>query len=229
LIVDPDTFPIDMAPEEIMEMLQYLNCIWIRRGDVQKPHAELTSGLCSNGYIDLSRILCYPLVCEILARQLSCKLVDKGVKRVDYVIGTPNTANTLAFEVAKAYNTVHAFAEKIENPIGPSKRRIVWSGMTLRRGATVLLIDETITTGGTIRALRQAIKEGNEEPVKILPTVGAIVNRPPRLPVNYGDMKVVSLLEIAIQTFKPDKCPYCRAGSPRVRPRTHWQELTGKA
>jgi orotate phosphoribosyltransferase len=230
-IADPDVFPTDMPPEEVMYILERLGCIWLYDGDIcrEKPHAVLTHETCSNGYIDCSRALCFPNICQVMGRQLADRLVAEGVKRVDCVIGVPNGATILAYEVARTYGVPHFFAVKLEDLIDQSKKRIVWRGVQLPRGATVLIVEDAITTGGSIRELRHAIKKENEEPVNILDTVGAIVHRPSHLPMTYGDMKVIPLLEREIKTFKPDKCPYCKAGSPRLHPRDHWQELTGKS
>jgi orotate phosphoribosyltransferase len=228
--VAPNVFPIGMNSEEIKYILERLGCIWLYDGEIRReiPHAVLAHGDCSNGYVDCSRALCYPNICQVLGQQLSDKLVAAGVKRVDCVIGVPNGANTLAYEVARTYGVHHFFAVKIEDSISPSKKIIWRRGVALPAGATVLLIEDALTTGDSIRELREAIKNGNENPVNILDTVGAIVHRPSHLPITYGDMRVVSLLEKEIQVFESDECPYCNVGSLKVHPKTHWLELTGK-
>jgi len=76
--------------------------------------------------------------------------------------------------------------------------------------------------------VRRAVEEGNGEPVHFLPIVGALVHRPPRLPADYGDRKVIAVIEKEIWAVDPKDCPLCKAGSPRYRPKTHWAELTGK-
>jgi len=229
-VVDPNVFPIDMNSEEIMYILEQTGCVWLYVGERsrEKPHAVLAHGSCSDGYVDCSRALCYPNICQVMGRQITYKLVAEGVKRVDCVIGVPNGATTLAYEVARTYGAPHFFAVKLEDSVDPFKKIIWRRGIVLPAGATVLLVEDAVTTGDSLRELREAIKNENENSVNILETVGTIVHRPSHLPITYGDMKVVSLLEKEIQVFEPDECPYCSIGSPKLRPRTHWQELTGK-
>jgi len=76
--------------------------------------------------------------------------------------------------------------------------------------------------------VRRAVQEGNGEPVNFLSLVGALVHRPPKLPVDYGDRRVIALIEKEIWAVDPKDCPLCLAGSVRYRPKTHWAELTGK-
>lgn len=53
------------------EWLKAVNGVWLYAGppSPKEPHAELTSGLHSNGYFDVPRLLKYPNVAEILGNQ----------------------------------------------------------------------------------------------------------------------------------------------------------------
>ncbi len=203
------------------------DAIWLHNGDPKKPHAELTSGMCSNGFFDCLRVLRNPSLCEILATQLAKRLKQSGIESADWVIGSPYAAITFSYEVAKALGAVHAFVEK--DPSDPAGKKMVWRRMVIPEGETVLSIEELITTAGTFREVRRAVAEGNSKPVNFLPVVGTLVHRPPSLPANYGDIKVIPLIEEKVWAVKPEECPLCKAGSKRLRPKTHWEELTGKA
>lgn len=210
--------------EHILAIFKACDAVWIHNGDPKKPHAELTSGLCSNGYFDCPRVLKYPNYCEALAQQLVRKLRENGVERPDWVIGTAYTAITFSYEVAKTFEAIHGFVEK--DPQNPKK--MVWERLNIPEGSTVLQIDEVVTTGQSFLEGRRAIQKGNEGEVNFLSIVGAIVHRPVRLPADYKVIKVVALVEKEIQVFKTEECPLCKAGSPRHHPKTHWKELTGK-
>ena len=106
---------------------------------------------------------------------------------------------------------------------------MLWRRITIPAGAKVLQAEELITTIGTTREVRRAVTEGNAEQVEFLPFVGTIIHRPARLPMVYEGMEVVSLVERAVWAVDPSECPLCKAGSKRVKPKTHWAELTGKA
>lgn len=215
-----------LTPEEVLPWFDLCDAVWLHDGDPKKPHAELTSGLCSNGFFDCWRVLCYPNLSEILARQLARVLREKNVKYVDWVVGSPYAAITFSYEVARALGAVHGFAEK--DPADPKGKRMVWQRVRIPAGFAVLQVEELITTSGTMTEVRRAIEEGNKEKVSFLPIVGALVHRPPSLPVDYGDRDVVALIERAIWAVDPKDCPLCKAGSVRYRPKTHWLELTGK-
>ncbi len=203
------------------------DAIWLHDGDPKKPHAELTSGMCSNGFFDCLRVLRNPSLCEILATQLAKRLKQSGIESADWVIGSPYAAITFSYEVAKALDAVHAFTEK--DPNDPAGKKMVWRRMAISKGETVISIEELITTAGTFREVRRAVVEGNPNPVDFLPVVGTLVHRPPKLPADYGDIKVIPLIEEKVWAVKPEECPLCKAGSQRLRPKTHWKELTGKA
>ena len=217
-----------LAEQQILAWFDRCDAFWMHDGDPKKPHAELSSGLCSNGFFDCLRVLEHPTLCEILADQLVWKFAkETGIYEVDWVIGSPYAAITFSHEIAKSLKARAGFAEK--DPEDPKGKKMVWRRRTIPKGATVLQAEELITTSGTFRAVRQAIVDGNSEPVNFAPIIAALVHRPPKLPADYGDVRVISLIEREVWAVQPAECPLCKAGSKRVRPKTHWAELTGKA
>ena len=215
-----------MYEERILRWFELCNGAWMHNGDPDKPHAELSSGLCSNGFFECQTVLEHPNLNEILAYQLYKKLIASGFEKVDWVIGSSYAAITFSYEVAKAFSAIHGFAEK--DPSDPKGKKMVWRRRTIPEGATVLQIEELVTTSGTFKEVRRAIWEGNKYPVNILPTVGVLVHRPPKLPADYGDRKVVALVEREVWAVEPSKCPLCKGGFERIRPKQNWNKLTGK-
>jgi len=218
-----------LSPEEILEWFDVLDAGWMHDGNPKSPHAELTSGKCSNGFFDCMRVLCYPNLRRILAHQLVRKLKNQGLTsdNVDVIIGSPYAAITFSGDVAYGFlKAIHGFTEKDPTPDNPKK--MVWRRMKIPKRANVLQIEELITTSGTFKEVRRAIEEGNPEPVNFLPVVGALIHRPPKLPADYGDRKVVALIEREVWAVEQSECPLCNAGSKRLRPKTNWEELTGK-
>lgn len=208
----------------VFNIFKKYDAVWVHDGNSKSPHAELTSGMCSNGFFDCLKVLRYPYESGSLALKLVQKLMKAGVKKVDWVIGSPYAAITFSYEVARILNATHGFTEK--DPLNPKGKRMLWRRMTIPKNSIVLQIEELITTSGTLKNVRQAIQEGNSEPVNFLPIVGTIIHRPPELPANYGDFKVVSLVEKEIWAVEPKNCPLCKAGSPRYRPKSNWNKLT---
>jgi orotate phosphoribosyltransferase len=168
-----------------------------------------------------------PKLCEIFGFQLARKLKEAGIKKVDWVIGSSYAAITFSHEVAKAFGAIHAFPEK--DPSDPDGKKMIWRRMQIPKDAIVLQAEELITTSDTFREVRRAVKQGNYESVNWLPVVGTLVHRPPKLPVNYDGIEIVSLIEVEVWAVDQKDCPLCAIGSPRYRPKANWAKLTGKA
>jgi orotate phosphoribosyltransferase len=219
-----------ITPEEILAWFKNEDAFWIYEGEPgpQKAHAELTSGLCSDGFFDCLQVLRYPNIAEILGRQLARRLNPSGWLQADWVVSSSYAAITFGHEVAKALGTIFMMAEKDEK----DPKKMVWRRMAIPVGAHVLQIEELITTSGTFQEVYRAVCEGNPVRPNFWGPVGALVHRPSKLPAVYqGEFvrrQIVALVEKEIRVFKPEECPYCKVGSPRYRPKTHWAELTGK-
>jgi len=217
-----------LRPEEILSWFRNENAYWIYDGEPspEKAHAELTSGLCSNGFFDCLLVLRYPNIAEILGRQLG-EISIEEIDHVDWVVSSSYAAITFGHEVAKALGAIFMLVEK--DPNDPQGKKMLWRRMTVPAKARVLQVEELITTSGTFKEVRRAVEDGNSiKPVNFISSVGALIHRPPKLPIEYDGRRVVAIIEKEIQVFDPKDCPYCKVGSPRYRPKTHWAELTGK-
>lgn len=229
LKLDPKIFEGKVIlTEQILEWFKLCDAYWMHDGDPKKPHAELTSGKCSNAFFDCLRVLKYVNLSEILATQLANKIrsVIGYHQQVDCVIGSPMAGITFSHDVARALKaSVFMFTEKDPN----DKDKMIWNRVTIPHDKTVLQIEELTTTSKTLNAVKEAVDSGNVVPVKWLPYVGILVHRPPKLPVDrYGDREVISLIAKEVWAVDQSECHLCKAGSKRVRPKTHWNELTGK-
>ena len=60
----------DMSQEEVTHILQLCDAVWLHPGDPSAPHAELHSGKCSDGFVDVLRALRFTNICSILAEQM---------------------------------------------------------------------------------------------------------------------------------------------------------------
>lgn len=216
---------------EILHWFSLLDAHWSHSGDPKDPHAELTSGWCSNGFFDCLRVLKYVNLSQILADQLAMKLIthDRWIGTPDWVIGSPMAGITFAHDVARSLGVlINMCVEK--DPEDPKKKRMLWNRMQIPQNDWVLQIEELTTTSQTLNEVQKAIFEGNGGTVNFVPMVGILVHRPPKLPVyQYGIREVVALIEKEVWAVPPEECPLCKDGSKRYRPKSHWKELTGKA
>jgi len=238
--LDPRDFnEVVLTEGEMLEWFDVADAYWMHDGNPENPHAELVSGLCSNGFLVCSKILKIPNVNEILARQLVRKLKEAkmyNVQNIEWVVGSAYSAITFSYEIAKGINlgVLHAHTEK--DP-GDSKKQI-WKKHTIPESVPVLQIEELMTTSQTFQAVRRAIREKNEYPVNFLPVVGTLVHRPRKLLKSYAikdqeeevKIKIISLIEKEIWALPQEECPLCAAGSVRLKPKfkDNWKKLTGK-
>jgi len=85
--------------------------------------------------------------------------------------------------------------------------------------------EELITTGKTIKAVRDGIELGNKTPVTFVPLIATAVHRSSYY--YFDAIPVIFLVHYDFQTYNPVSCPLCAAGSKRLRPKQNWAELTG--
>jgi orotate phosphoribosyltransferase len=127
------------------------------------------------------------------------------------VVGPTTGGVILAFEVARQLGSMAAYAERASD--GASGREIR-RGTTFARGERVLVVDDILTTGGSIRETLSALAV---HPVEVV-TVAVLVDRSTG-EHDFG-VALVSLATMDIATWTPDECPLCAAGNPLIKPGT---------
>lgn len=218
-----------LSQEQILEWFRWADAYWGYEGDPSpaKPHAELSSGLCSDGYFDCPRLLSHPDVVEVLGTEAAFRLRATTNGRIDWVVSSAYSAITFGHEVAKALGARFANVEK--DPADPAQKRMLWRRLSIPPDSRVLQVEELITTVGTTDEVKRAVQEGNEaKNLRFLSPVVTLVHRPPSLVAAASKRNIVALVEKEIWAVPPAECLLCKAGSPRFKPKTHWAELTGK-
>ena len=215
-----------MTEQEILLYYEQQDAIWFfnYKGDPKAPHAELTSGLCSDGYVNSAPVLAIPEVVETLATELVERLESRNIdtSHVGWVIGSAYAAITFSYEVAYQLGARHGFVEKDS----ANSKKMVWNRLAIPAGSLVLQCEELITTLDTTTEVRRAVEAGNPNPVSWLFDVATAIYRPAKL--QGGRSHVISLVAREVKTWEPDNCPLCARGSERLRPKQNWARLTGK-
>lgn len=88
-------------------------------------------------------------------------------------------------------------------------------------------VEELMTTSDTFTRVRNGVRTGNGSPVTFAPVAGVLIHRSGVWEIE--DTKIVPFAHYDISVWEPTKCPLCKAGSKRIRPKQNWAELTGKA
>ena len=129
------------------------------------------------------------------------------------MVAGPTTGGILlAFEVARQLGVEAAYAERASDG---SLQREFRRGTTFAPGARVLLVDDILTTGGSIRETVAALERQNVEIVGI----GVLVDRSAGK-VRFHPYALFPLLSLEIEAWDAADCPLCRAGMPLQKPGT---------
>ena len=127
------------------------------------------------------------------------------------MVGPTTGGVILAFEVARQLGIASAYAERAtDGGSGREFRR----GTTFPSGARVLVVDDILTTGGSLRETLQALAR---QPVEVA-GVAVLVDRSGGQ-ADLG-MPYVALATMEISTWDAADCPLCRRGEPVVKPGT---------
>jgi orotate phosphoribosyltransferase len=178
--------------------------LFIKSGAVLNGHFVLTSGLHSPIYWEKFRIIENPAAAVPLCQMIAAHFKDKGV---ELVVGPTTGGIILAFEVARLMGLPAAFAEKV-----PSGEREFRRGFKIKPGEKILVVDDVLTTGKSIREVFDAVAKHNGNIVG----VGVLVDRSDTL--DFGAPLFSCMRITAIPAYKPEDCPLCRAGQPLTKP-----------
>jgi orotate phosphoribosyltransferase len=172
-------------------------------GAIKEGHFLLASGLHSPVYWEKFRILQYPHLTEKL-----CRLIAQHFEgqEIDVVAGPTTGGIILAFETARQLGTRGIFAEK-EGGV-----RVFRRGFEIEPGQRVLIVDDILTTGSSIRETINAVDRLGG----IIIGIGVLVDRSEKdLDFNAP---FFSCLRAPTTVYSPQECPLCVAHIPLVKP-----------
>ena len=172
-------------------------------GALLEGHFLLTSGLHSPQYFQCAKVLQYPQHAQKLCWEIAYNYMSE---KVNVVVGPALGGIIVAQEIARLINARAIFSER-EN-----------GRMTLRRGfeikpnEKVLVVEDVVTTGGSINEVIGLVKEAGAQ----LVGVGFLVDR------SMGritfDVPKFSVIQMDVVTYQPDDCPLCKKNIPLVKP-----------
>lgn len=177
-------------------------------GALNEGHFLLASGRHSGQYVEKFDLLRNPSATQQACAQFAAEFRDQ---RIDVVAGPTTGGVILAFETARQLAVAAAYAERVSE--GQSAREFR-RGTTFAPGSRVLLVDDILTTGGSVRETLTALAA---HPVEVV-AVGVLVDRSGGR-VDFG-VPLFSLCELDIATWIAEECPMCAAGIPLVKPGT---------
>lgn len=178
--------------------------IFEKSGAILKGHFLLASGLHSPIYWEKFRVLQYPNYTGQLCHKIAAHFQNQ---RVQVVAGPTTGGIILAFEVAKQLGVRGIFAEK-----EGATERVFRRGFCINSGERVLIVDDILTTGSSIRQVMAAV--ANQGGIVI--GIGVLVDRAEQK-IEFG-VPLFSCHRSTTVTYKPEECPLCAAQMPLVKP-----------
>ncbi len=177
-------------------------------GAYLKGHFRLTSGLHSGEYLQSALVLRHPRHAEELGRSLASRLKDMTSPReIGLVVAPALGGLIIGHEVGRALNTPFLFTER-----DASGQMTLRRGFTVDPGATAVVVEDVITTGGSTREVIEILKNLD---VFVL-AAGSIVDR------SAGTAALgvprVALVTLNVISYTPETCPMCRQGIPVSKP-----------
>jgi orotate phosphoribosyltransferase len=168
-------------------------------GALLEGHFKLTSGLHSDTYFEKFQVLQYPNYVEELCAELARRFKGDDIQ---LVLGPTTGGVLLAYEIGKLLGTRGIFAEKGDGG------RILKRGFKIEPGTRVLVVDDILTTGGSVMDTIAIVRQCNA----VLAGVGLLVDRTGGK-TDFG-VKTESLLSLEVAKYEPEKCPLCKVGVP---------------
>lgn len=190
-------------------------------GALLDGHFLLKSGRHSGTYLEKFAVLSDPATTSELCGFWSARHRDAdGEPRVDVVAGPTTGGVILAFETGRQLGTRAIFAEEVRDA-GGAGRREFRRGFRIMPGERVLLVDDILTTGGSLLAMLPAVEAMGGEIVEC----AVLVDRSGGLatltsPVSGRVYPLRALWAMDLPTCEPGPatCPGCADGTPLHAP-----------
>jgi len=193
-----------MEKEEILRTLENVGAV------ITKSHFVYTSGRHGEDYINKDALYPHTRIVARLCRKIADYFWGNDIK----VVAGPTVGGVaLAQWVAHYYNPLEhqpqilaVYAEE------EGEKRVFRRGYAkLISGKRVLVVDDVLTTGGSVKKVVEAVRELGGEVVG----VGVLANRGKVTIQDVGDVpEIFTLIDVDMKSFPEEKCPLCKKGIP---------------
>lgn len=179
-----------LTDERIVEILK-------EAGVLLEGHFLLTSGKHSNKYLQCAKVFRNTKYSEELCKDLAAKFADDNV---EVVIGPAMGAVQMAYEVSRHLGVENYFTEREEG------KMVLRRGFEVKPGMRCLLVEDVITTGGSVKEVQELVEAAGG----VVVGIGSIVNRSG----GKADFGVPFKSEYIanVEAWEADECPLCKEG-----------------
>ena len=173
-----------------------------RVGAVLDGHFRYASGRHGAMYVEKFRLLEDPSATSAICKALAARTSSHGI---ELVVGPTTGGVIVAYEMARQLGTKAFIAERV---VEGESARSFQRGFMVRPEQRTLLVDDVLTTGGSLRQTIAAVKQAGGKPV----AVGVLVDRSGGR-TDFG-LPFAAAMTLDIDTQPEDDCPLCREGVP---------------
>ena len=176
---------------------------------ILEGHFLLTSGLHSPLYVEKFNVLQHPEYTKKLCEEFAAHFKDMGIETV---VG-PATGGIILSQITAGLLGVRSIFTERENGVMTLRR-----GFRLEKGEKILIVEDIVTTGGSIKEVVDVANKAGADIVGI----GLFVDRSGGT-ADFGvpKEKVFPLLHLTVPTYKQEECPLCKAGVPITERGSH--------
>ena len=185
-----------------------IEAIFREAGALWEGHFVLASGRHSPRYLEKFQVLQWPRQTERL-----CRAIAEWARGLDVeTVAGPTTGGIiLAHEVGRQLGARAVYAERDEDGRGRAFRR----GVRLRRGERILVVDDIMSTGGSVDETIAAVRDAGGEVVGV-----AVLADRSGGAARIDGIPHIALWEVSMTSYAPESCPQCAAGIPVRKPGT---------
>jgi len=178
--------------------------IFLDAGALLTGHFLLSSGLHSDKYLEKFRIFERPDLHEKIITALLAKF---DTSQVETVIGPALGGVIMASEAGRQLGVRAVYSEKEGGKL--TLRR----GFKLEKGEKVLIVDDIVTTGGSVKETVAIAEDAGAEIIGI----GVLADRSGGK-VALGNYNYQALMNVDLKVYEPDSCPLCSSKIELVKP-----------
>jgi orotate phosphoribosyltransferase len=169
-------------------------------------HFVLSSGLHSPKYIQCAKLLSHPNLADKICKSLANK-IKKNFRKIDLILAPAMGGVIIGYEIGKILKKETIFCERVNGKF--TLRR----GFNIKKGASVLIIEDVITTGKSSLECVKLIKKSNAKLVGF----ASIIDRSTKKSLKIKN-KIISHLKIDVPSYNLKNIPKSLKSIPITTP-----------
>lgn len=188
-----------MTTEEVLDLFR-------ESGALLEGHFILSSGLRSPIFLQKARVFMHPAKAEKLCRALAAKIRDAGYGGVSQIVSPAVGGIIPGYETARHLGVPAIYTERV-NGVFEVRR-----GFELKPGEKVIVVEDIVSTGVSIRECIEAIRKTGADVV----AAACLIDRS----AGEADVGVplISLVQYKVPAYPADALPPELAAIPAIKP-----------